>query len=247
MTKWSANPATSRPPSRSRSSSTRRSSPRRCSFSRRHDKTGRATVTRLDPVKLVWIPDPRPAGSGGGGAPPKPTPPPPAPTPAVSVPEPPKPVVVEEPQTIAPEPEPEPVAASAPSAVATANPTGTHAVGSGEKPGSGIGEQAGPGSGDSGVFGVGNGVTAPIPLRRPPPAYTAEAMRARLQGMVVLHCVVRPDGKCSDIRVLKSLDTMFGLDQQAIASAREWVFRPGMRMGQPVPVLVTLEIGFTIR
>ena len=37
------------------------------------------------------------------------------------------------------------------------------------------------------------------------------------------------------------------LDQQAIASAREWVFRPGMRMGQPVPVLVTLEIGFTIR
>jgi hypothetical protein len=40
---------------------------------------------------------------------------------------------------------------------------------------------------------------------------------------------------------------MFGLDQQAIASAREWVFRPGTRMGQPVPVLVTLEIGFTIR
>jgi len=72
-------------------------------------------------------------------------------------------------------------------------------------------------------------------------------MRVRLQGVVVLNCVVRPDGKCSDIRVLKSLDMMFGLDQQAIASAREWVFQPGMRMGQPVPVRVTLEIGFTIR
>ena len=72
-------------------------------------------------------------------------------------------------------------------------------------------------------------------------------MRARLQGVVVLNCVVRPDGKCSDIRIKQSLDMVFGLDQQAIASARDWRFRPGMRMGEPVPVLVTLEIGFTIR
>lgn len=204
-------------------------------------------VARVDPVRLVWIPDPRPAGRGGGGAPPKPTPPPPAPTPVVSTPEPPKPVVVEEPHTIAPEPEPTPDPTPALAAVASGNPAaGTQPAGSGDKPGSGIGDRSGPGSGDE-PYGIGNGVTAPIPLRRPPPAYTAEAMRARLQGVVVLNCVVRPDGRCADIRVLKSLDTMFGLDQQAVASAREWVFRPGMRMGQPVPVLVTLEIGFTIR
>jgi TonB family protein len=72
-------------------------------------------------------------------------------------------------------------------------------------------------------------------------------MRARLQGTVVLNCVVTPEGVCTDIRVAKSLDMMFGLDDQAIRSAREWRFRPGMRMGEPVPVLVTLEIGFTIR
>jgi protein TonB len=156
-------------------------------------------------------------------------------------------VIIEEPQTIAPEPEPMPDPTPAPAAAATGNPAaGTQPAGSGDKPGSGIGDRSGPGSGDE-PYGIGNGVSAPVPLRRPPPAYTAEAMRARLQGIVVLNCVVRPDGKCSDIRVLKSLDTMFGLDQQAIASAREWVFRPGMRMGQPVPVLVTLEIGFTIR
>ena len=204
------------------------------------------TVTRLEPLKLVWIPDPRPAGGGSGGAPPKPTPPPPTPAPAVTLP-PPKPVVVVEPETITPEPEPMPVAAAAPSVVATADAVGTQSVGVGDKPGTGIGDKPGPGSGDGDVFGIGNGVTAPIPLRRPPPAYTAEAMRARLQGVVVLNCVVRPDGRCSDIRVTKSLDTMFGLDQQAIASAREWQFRPGTRMGQPVAVLVTLEIGFTIR
>jgi protein TonB len=110
-----------------------------------------------------------------------------------------------------------------------------------------LGDRSGPGSGDDEVYGIGNGVTSPVPLRRPPPAYTAEAMRARVQGVVVLNCVVRPDGTCTDIRITKSLDMAFGLDQQAIASAREWRFRPGTRMGQPVPVRVTLEIGFTIR
>lgn len=72
-------------------------------------------------------------------------------------------------------------------------------------------------------------------------------MRARLQGVVVLNCVVQPDGTCSDIRVMRSLDTTCGLDQQAIASAREWRFRPGLRLGEPVPVQVTLEITFSIR
>jgi TonB family protein len=132
--------------------------------------------------------------------------------------------------------------------VAIAEPAATQGPGgTADKPGFGPGDQSGPGAGGDGVFPIGNGVTAPVPLRRPPPAYTAEAMRARLQGVVVLNCVVRPDGRCSDIRVTKSLDMNFGLDRQAIASAREWRFRPGMRMGEPVSVLVTLEIGFTIR
>ncbi len=64
-------------------------------------------------------------------------------------------------------------------------------------------------------------------------------------GVVILHCVVQPDGTCSDIRVVRSLDA--GLDQEAIASARLWRFRPGFRLGVPVPVQVTLEIAFNIR
>ena len=160
---------------------------------------------------------------------------------------PPKPVVIAEPETIAPQPEPAPLPSAAPAVATVAEAPGTLSTGVGDKPGTGIGDQAGPGSGGDDVFGVGNGVSSPIPLRRPPPAYTAEAMRARLQGVVVLSCIVRPDGRCSDIRVTKSLDMMFGLDEQAVASAKEWVFRPGMRLGHAVPVVVSLEIGFTIR
>src|SRR5689334_12681687 len=101
-----------------------------------HGREERPTnLTRLDPAKLVWIPDPRPAGRGGGGAPPKPTPPAPTPTPAVSVPEPPTPVVIEEPQTIAPEPEPMPDPTPAPAVVTTGNPMAvTQPAGAGDKP-----------------------------------------------------------------------------------------------------------------
>jgi periplasmic protein TonB len=209
-----------------------------------HRGPAQAPVTRLQPEHVVWIPDSRPAGRDGGGKPMQKTPPLAPPAPVVTAPQP-APVVVE-PETIAREPEPPAIVAAAPSVAAAADP-GPPSAGVGDKPGSGIGSRSGTGGGGDEVFGVGNGVTAPVALRRPPPAYTAEAMRARLQGVVVLNCVVRPDGKCSDIRVARSLDMEFGLDQQAIASAREWQFRPGTRMGEPVPVLVTLEIGFTIR
>lgn len=214
-------------------------------FSRAREHTA-PTVTRLEPVHMVWIPDPRPAARGGG-SPPAPTKPPEPVKQAVPVPKP-APAIVE-PQAIVPEREPEPqtTVAAVPSPAAPTSEPGNQVAGIGDKGnGPGAGPDTGPGSGGT-IYGVGNGVSAPIPLRRPAPAYTAEAMRARLQGVVVLNCVVRPDGKCSDIRIVKSLDMAFGLDQQAIVSAGEWRFRPGMRGSEPVPVLVTLEIGFTIR
>ena len=38
-----------------------------------------------------------------------------------------------------------------------------------------------------------------------------------------------------------------GPDEEAIKAAAQWRFRPGMRRGEPVPVLVTLEIAFSLR
>jgi protein TonB len=71
-------------------------------------------------------------------------------------------------------------------------------------------------------------------------------MRARIEGTVVVECVVRPDGTVGDVRVLKSLDTAYGLDEEAVKATRQWRFIPGARNGKPVPVLVTLELMFTL-
>jgi len=93
----------------------------------------------------------------------------------------------------------------------------------------------------------GNGVTSPAVVREVKPQYTAEAMRAKVQGTVWLQCVVLPDGTVGNVQVTKSLDSNFGLDQEAIKAAKQWRFRPGSRMGEPVPVLVTIELTFTLR
>jgi TonB family protein len=121
--------------------------------------------------------------------------------------------------------------------------TGT-GIGSGR--GSGLGEGYGGGTG-GGAYRPGNGVTLPTPIVQPRPNYTSDAMRAKIQGTVLLECVVNPDGSVSNIQVVRSLDPTFGLDQQAIDAARKWKFKPGTRLGQPVPVLVSIELTFTLR
>jgi TonB family protein len=206
----------------------------------------RAPAPATPPPRLVYIAIPRLDSGGGGSARPQDNRSAEKRLPQL-VPEQ-RPVAIEPPPAIVPEPEPQAVAAPAVAAEAHADTGDAPQAGTGDRdrPGSGSGPRSGPGIGD-GVFPVGNGVTAPVPIRRPPPKYTTDAMRARLQGVVVINCVVRPDGTCSDIRVLQSLDMVFGLDDQAIASAREWRFTPGTRLGEPVPVQVTLEIAFSIR
>ena len=98
---------------------------------------------------------------------------------------------------------------------------------------------------DAGI--VLNGVTLPKLVKDIKPKYTSEAMRAKVQGTVLLECVVRPDGSVGDVVVKRSLDPTFGLDQEAIKAAQKWEFVPGTRMGEPVPVLVTIELTFTLR
>jgi TonB family protein len=123
---------------------------------------------------------------------------------------------------------------------------GESGVGTRPGPGRGLGEAPGDGIGD-GPYGVGNGVTGPDLIHRTPPQYSAEAMRAKLQGVAVLSGVVGVDGTLHDIRVVRSLDAAFGLDREAIACVKQWRFRPGTRQGKPVAVYVTIEVAFNLR
>jgi TonB family protein len=97
---------------------------------------------------------------------------------------------------------------------------------------------------EQGIFKIGKGVSAPVPIYRPPPEYTEEARAAKLQGTVVLKAVVRPDGTPDMVRVVRSFDA--GMDANAVACVRSWRFRPALKDGAPVPVWVTIEVNFRL-
>ncbi len=123
--------------------------------------------------------------------------------------------------------------------------------GTGRGTGVGSGQGSGVGPGEGGGFGggayrPGSGVTDPSLVRQEQPKYTSDAMRAKIQGIVELEAVVLPNGTVGDVRIVKSLDARYGLDQEAIRAARAWLFRPGMLQGKPVAVLVTLILEFRL-
>ena len=98
-----------------------------------------------------------------------------------------------------------------------------------------------------GVLRSGGGVTAPRLIKSARPNYPGEAMRAKVQGRVMLEAVVQPDGTVGEVRVTRSLDRKFGLDESAVKALKEFRFTPGTKDGVPVPVLVSSEIEFTTR
>jgi periplasmic protein TonB len=125
--------------------------------------------------------------------------------------------------------------------------TGGPTLGNGDGPGRGDGIGPGRDGETGGEYAVGSGVSAPRLLRDAKPQYTADAMRARIQGTVGLSCVVDADGRVRDCRLTRSLDARYGLDLEAIRAAQRWQFEPGRRGNAPVPVRVAIEMAFTVR
>ncbi len=221
------------------------------------------------PEDIVWIAEEGPGGGGGGGGDNTPEPPKKVELPGkekVSVPvevepEPVKETPKEEPpqETALPAVQTAAAPVEAPGAIMPETPSAASA-GPGTGGGGGTGSGGGSGSGDGrglgaghtagvggGEYDVGNGVTSPRILKQVKPAYTSEAMRAKVQGEVLLRCVVLPDGTVGRVEIIKSLDGVFGLDQEAIKAARQWRFVPGSRLGEPVAVRVTIALDFTLR
>ena len=72
-------------------------------------------------------------------------------------------------------------------------------------------------------------------------------MRARIQGVVRLQAIVLPDGSVGNGRIVRSLDDRFGLDDEALKTIKQWRFEPGRLEGRAVPVLIEVELTFTLR
>src|SRR6185503_12235922 len=84
------------------------------------------------------------------------------------------------------------------------------------------------------VYLPGNGVSSPTLVREVKAIYPAEAIAAGIQGTVL------------EVMIVRSLDTVYGLDAQAVSAVKQWVFNPGQKDGAAVAVRIGVEVIFTL-
>jgi len=96
------------------------------------------------------------------------------------------------------------------------------------------------------VYLPGNGVSSPTLVKEVKANYPAEAIAAGVQGTVFLTAVVLADGTVGEVMVVRSLDTVYGLDAQAVSAVKQWLFTPGQKDGAAVAVRIGIEVIFTL-
>ncbi len=107
----------------------------------------------------------------------------------------------------------------------------------------------------SGVYHVGNGVTAPQAIYSVDPEFSDQARKKKLGGTCIISMVVDATGTPQDVQVSKSIASTVGpklqsaakgLDENAIKAAKQYRFKPGTYQGKPVPVEIKVEINYLI-
>ncbi len=84
----------------------------------------------------------------------------------------------------------------------------------------------------------------PVAENRVMPKYPDAAKKDHLQGKVYLEVLVDVKGRVEKVKVLKTDAEIF--NEAAIASAREWTFKPALKNGKPVATWVTIPFQFRL-
>jgi protein TonB len=90
---------------------------------------------------------------------------------------------------------------------------------------------------------VGGQIKEPKKLKHVNPEYPDIAKQARVQGVVILECTISPQGKVTDVKILRGIPL---LDQAAVGAVRQWVYTPTLLNGVPVPVIMTVTVNFKL-
>jgi protein TonB len=90
---------------------------------------------------------------------------------------------------------------------------------------------------------VGGQIKEPKKLKNVNPTYPDIAKQARVQGVVILECTISPQGKVTNVTLLRGIPL---LDQAAIDAVKQWVYTPTLLNGVPVPVIMTVTVNFKL-
>ena len=91
---------------------------------------------------------------------------------------------------------------------------------------------------------VGGAILAPTLVTRVEPVYPTLAVRAGLEGTVVLETTVGRNGRPASLTVLRSGGPL--LDRAAREAVSQWMYEPLLYHGDPVPFVLTVTIFFSL-
>lgn len=97
---------------------------------------------------------------------------------------------------------------------------------------------------DNEVYKVGHGITPPMEVSAPAPAYAETARKVGYEGTCAMTLIVGSDGSPRNIRVVRPLG--MGLDDKALEAVHQWRFKPATKDGEPVSVKVNIEVNFRL-
>ena len=87
-------------------------------------------------------------------------------------------------------------------------------------------------------------VTPPRVVEAPDPHYTHIAKGSHYQGTTILQAEVKPEGRAENIQIVKALG--LGLDDEAVRAVQQWKFEPARKNGDPVRVVINIEVNFRL-
>jgi periplasmic protein TonB len=90
---------------------------------------------------------------------------------------------------------------------------------------------------------VGGQIKEPKKIKNVNPVYPDIARQARVQGVVIMECVISPQGAVTTCKNLRGIPL---LDQSAMDAVKQWTYSPTLLNGVPVPVIMTVTVNFKL-
>lgn len=91
---------------------------------------------------------------------------------------------------------------------------------------------------------IGGVVHEPKKVVHVAPLYPDLALRAGIEGVVIVEATIDEHGRVRDAKVLRGVPV---LDAAALDAVRQWVYTPTLLDGVPTPVIMTVTVRFTVR
>jgi protein TonB len=91
---------------------------------------------------------------------------------------------------------------------------------------------------------VGGEIHEPRKLVDVRPVYSEVAVKAHLEGVIIIEATIDPRGRVVNATVLRGVPI---LDEAALEAVRQWVYTPTLLNGLPTPIIMTVTVNFRLK